>query len=207
MKTTHFLLGSLLALLLMATSCKDGSEPDPEPQHNTAFELVFQGYFGGQEFFVDFPYYIEENKLYYQFESYKFYISDLTLVADDGTETLLDTLAFVDFAENHLPFGKKPGTGKTAHAGGEYIRYTGVEPGSYKGVRFGVGITPERNTGDGSPYVNDPDHPLHPSQNMNWGMGPGFIFQSLLGVADSSDDAFDQDRVEMIYHLGLDEHY
>ncbi len=205
MKLTHLLLAGLMATLLMASSCND--DPDPEPQPNTAFELVFQGYFGGQEFFVQFPYFIQEDSMYFEFETYKFYVSDVTLVGEDGTEAVLDTLAFVDFAENHLPFGKKPGTGKTAHAGGEFLRYPGVQAGSYKGVRFGVGITADRNTGDGSPYVNDPDHPLHPSRNMNWGMGPGFIVQSLLGFADSSDNAFDQDRAEMVYHLGLDDHY
>lgn len=203
MKPFKLLLLAAMSLLLMANSCDDDPDPEPEPEPEASFELVFQGYYRGAEFYVDFPYQSPEQDLFYEFETYKFFLGNVRLVREDDTEVLLDSLAFIDFSENHLATGK---TDKTTHAGGEFKRWN-APLGNYKGVRFGVGVPEDMNTGDASPYIDDPEHPLHPSNNMNWGMGPGFIFQSLLGFADSSDNAFDEDRAGVVYHLGLNDHY
>ena len=82
---------------------------------------------------------------------------------------------------------------------------SGIPKGSYRSVRFGIGVEKSANHSD--PNRLPPEDPLHPiSSGMHWGWQGGYVFMALEGhwQPDSAPDGL---LGGFSYHLGNDEHY
>lgn len=88
---------------------------------------------------------------------------------------------------------------------GRHAELTGLPPGDYKAVRFGVGVP--QPTNNGNPNLLEPEHPLHPLTNgMHWGWATGYIFIAIEGhwQLDSAPAGV---TGGWSYHLGNNENY
>ncbi len=118
----------------------------------------------------------------YQVDLVKFYFSEVALVKADGTELPLDGLKL-------LEFNKATGTQKLP------IFTADVPAGTYKGVRFSIGIPRALNHLD--PTAQKP--PLGVDSGMVWAWNPGYVFYKIEGkfLKDQAQQPFS-------LHLGLD---
>ncbi len=98
----------------------------------------------------------------------QYYISEITLIHDGGTETMVpNTWIFADAAQTTtLALGSFPVT-------------------MLEGVKFGIGVQPAYNHLDPTTYPNT--HPLSlKSPSMQWGWSSGYIFAAILGNSGPS---------------------
>lgn len=82
-----------------------------------------------------------------------------------------------------------------------------VEPGSYSGLEFTIGVGGDRNNGDPSQY--EPGHPLSfdIAGNMHWSWNTGYIFYKIEGRYDSLNTQGSGTPSELfLYHLGMNEY-
>jgi hypothetical protein len=70
-----------------------------------------------------------------------------------------------------------------------------ANPGTYRGVKFCVGVPFEENHKDAAQQ----SPPLGPNSDMFWGWNPGYIFHRIEGKADSA-----LATVDFLYHIGID---
>lgn len=80
-----------------------------------------------------------------------------------------------------------------------------VEPGTYSGFRYGIGVPEEINKDtDPSQYAND--HPLSAlgSEGMFWTWNSGYIFTTFEGKADTLDTENVEPLHPFAYHCGED---
>ena len=131
----------------------------------------------------------------YRVDAFRMYISEISLIKEDGSEVLLSDINLFDLA-NGGP-AKRVKHGFTA-----YKTYQEVEPGSYKGIKFGIGI-PDRLNDDPASYALD--HPLSISNQMYWSWRAGYRYITLEGKVDSTQA---MDGVALAqsfgYHIGKD---
>lgn len=76
---------------------------------------------------------------------------------------------------------------------------TDVPPGTYKGLRFSIGVPKDQNHGD--PAELAPDSPLNPNlNNLHWDWAGGYIFLALEGRYRAPDN----ELKGFVYHLAND---
>lgn len=78
-------------------------------------------------------------------------------------------------------------------------RFSGIPDGSYRALRFFVGLDPAANASD--PAQRPPDHPLHPNVNgLHWSWQGGYIFMALEGLFRRGNEQAEG----YAYHLARD---
>ncbi|WP_027882756.1 MbnP family protein [Meiothermus rufus] len=117
----------------------------------------------------------------YQIDLLKFYLSEVALVRPDGSEVRVPGLVLAEF---------KPG-GPTQ--GVTLMRFE-APPGTYRGIRFNVGVPRELNHLDAA--TQSP--PLGVNSGMYWAWNPGYIFFKLEGRA------FLEPERRWVIHMGTD---
>ncbi len=187
-----FLFGIITCLSLF--SCQD-TPIEPMNSENGIFEFNFLPRVGGQSFEKDI---IFQNVLGQRFslETFRLYISDLTLIGRDGEDTIIAETLLLDFIEEEVY--------KTAHGEGIFKQFT-VPTGNYDGIRFGIGVPSSRNNNDPTDYPSD--HPLSVSQGMHWNWASGYKFVQIDGRIDSSNLRTGPLDLGFIYHTGTNELY
>ncbi|RMG23378.1 MAG: hypothetical protein D6730_14515 [Bacteroidetes bacterium] len=167
----------------------------PDPKEGI-FELNFQPLVNGQSFEKELVYQNNNGRSYF-LEKFSMYISDITLVKEDGEEVLLSEIELLDFAN--------PEANKAQHGDGVFRAYE-APAGAYKGVKFGIGVPQRLNHVD--PASFDQDHPLSTFKGMHWNWTPGYKFLLIEGRIDSSlqKDGLNIDY-PLAYHTGLDTLY
>lgn len=182
-----------LVCLLLA-SCKpdpiDPSDADPG-----IFELNFLARVGGQVFEKNTEFENIQGQRF-SMEVFRMYISDLTLVKEDGSDTLIAETLLMDFAEEEVR--------KTTHGEGIFKQFL-VPSGNYKGVKFGIGVPESRNNADPTDFPSD--DPLHVTQGMNWNWTVGYKFLQLDGRIDTSVNGTGPLDQGIAYHTGTNELY
>lgn len=178
-----FIIYALLfsALGLVTTSCKkkkeDNTAPAPpkgelelyiNPTVNTS-DLVFNtNYTNGAG-----------NS--YKVTEFKMYISEVTFVKEDGSEYKDNGIYLANMSDLSI----KNTTAKTAHGGkGAQITIPNVPAGTYKGIRFTIGVPGNKNNIDAT-KITDTNNPLHTNNGMYWSWNSGYIFNKFEGVYDS----------------------
>lgn len=185
-------LAALAALLFLA-ACK----PDPiiEPREGT-FALTFLPRVADQPFTGNTVYENVEGRKYF-LEGFKMYVGDLVLIKENGDELPLSETLIYDFAE---------GTPTPPPGGGEGFAQTFEVPaGTYRGLRFGIGVPPSLN--NGNPAVYEPSHPLSIQRGMHWNWTTGYIFLKIDGRIDSTTARTGGPVLGMTYHTGTNELY
>lgn len=118
---------------------------------------------------------------------FQYYISDLTLLAADGSEVSLSDIELIRYDD--------------ATADNVEERTYDVPSGDYTGLRFGLGVKPELNAIDPSNFAaND-----ILNENEFWSTTTRYVFAKIEANADlENDGTFD---TGLSYHMGSDAIY
>lgn len=190
----RLLFSLTLLTILAATGCK----PDPiAPEDQATLTMEFAPEVGGLRFFPEQTY-RNHNGQRMLLERYRFLVSDLRLVRDDGTEDTLTRSALVDFVEPSFRTVEEL-------VPGECVGTFRIDPGRYEELRFGLGVGPDRNNGNPADY--DEAHPLSIRRGMHWTWSSGYIFLQIDGRVDTTGTDTAALSQGFIYHPGLNELY
>ena len=86
---------------------------------------------------------------------------------------------------------------------GYALRFNDIETGSYSGLQFGLGVSPELNATQPSDYT--PSEPLA-QVSTYWEASSSYIYTKIEGNADLDNDGqFGEEEEKLTYHLGATE--
>ena len=121
----------------------------------------------------------------YSVETLEFYLSNVRLVAENGTEELLTEVLLHNYTEaDDLKFN--------------------IPEGRYTAIKFGLGLDPDLNLTD--PTTVTEDSPLHTNRSMYWTWATMYRFIKLEGRA-SADASATEFSDAFLYHIGTDPYY
>lgn len=142
----------------------------------------------------------------FEFEGLSLYVSDLTLVKEDGEEVIAksenqeEAVLFFDFGRGEV-YGTE---GSLASNGALVSGNFDIPAGAYQGVKLTLGV-PRNLNGDFDPVTYSVDHPLSEQRGAFWSWNSGYIFLKIDGRFDNSPEGNGQDLLgSLTYHTGLD---
>ncbi len=184
----------IISGLLMAASC--GKEPPP-PIDTAAINLSFRATYGDETLVLNQQNYDYEGKAV-RFSKVNFYLANLAAVNDDG-ETELSEIRFIDLTLTH-------NTAIDA-AKGTVISFSRVPVGTYKFLKFGIGVPADLNKTNPSDYSTS--HPLGADNSGEyWEAWNSYIFAKIEGQYDEDGSGdFDGNDISFAYHTGIDRVY
>jgi len=184
----NILLFCLGLVLFSANSCK---KHDHSPKG--AVTITFKALYENDPLLVFNDYLTPDGKKL-QFHVFNFFLSDIELVKENDEIVRLKDVEFVNFNGN---------TDLVKANAGIKINISNAEIGSFKAIRFGIGIEPTKNAkepGDfpTDPYLGDPGN--------YWTSWNSYIFSRIEGRLDTLPNAAGGD-VAYLYHSGVDGMY
>lgn len=188
MKTLQWLL--ILILSSGGMACNNGDDNGDPQAGLTNLELRFRPVYGDEPL-VMYQNLDYEADMKLLVQLFQLYLAPVHLVRPDGTEQLVSEVELLDFRDL-----QDPGSAQT----GLVLSFEDVPPGSYSGIRLGIGLPPELNAT--SPAQYEPGHPL--SDNY-WTAATGYIFSKVEGIADTS--GLGQLDAPLTFHTGSDAIY
>lgn len=188
MKANWFLLLSLLVIFTLS-SCQD--EPEAGPAD---IQVTFKGLYDGQPLVMMDEDYTYEDGMDIKLQLFQFYISDLELISREkganSSEELID-IELVSFGEMF---------NQTDARQGVQFNLSNVAPGTYDGIRFGIGVSSDLNQTQPGDYT-----PPHPLDGHYWSWATGYVFTKVEGIADTDGDGVFEEK--LTFHIGKDENY
>ncbi len=172
---------SLLVFIGM-TACNKNSDTN-----NAELSLNFQTKMNGSNFGMNQSYQ-SHNDVTIQYESFQFYLSDITLVNSDGEDRLISEIELFRFDEG----------------GFSSIDFK-APSGKYDLIKFGIGVKKTLNDADPANYSDDADHPLNTLQNTYWGWTTAYRFVMSEGRYDADGDG--EFEGVFAYHTGREVSY
>lgn len=177
-----------LSIAAVLFSCKKKEEDTTPAIANQETSLRVNFKVGDKDFLFNTAFSSDSAK--FTVNSYRFYLSKISLVKNDGSE--------VPFTDKYLLVN--PNTQ-------DYVLGT-VSVGDYKGIKFNVGIDSATNHKDPSLYAIY--HPLAiQSPGIHWSWNSGYIFNMIEGSVDTT--AAQNDPLvygsyakSMFFHVGMD---
>lgn len=129
--------------------------------------------------------YTDLNGRKFNISDWRYYVSNIVLINNDGTERAVDTVFLVSPEQGNYVLGQVP-------------------VGDYKGIKFMIGLDSTTNHLDPAIYPNG--HPLAiQDKPIHWSWNSGYIFMMIEGKFDSTSTATDVPNKDYVYHVGLDE--
>jgi hypothetical protein len=176
---------------LTLTTCKD-REDDRLPAPGEV-ELRFRGTFGDAPLLMYERVYPYQEGAQVRFQLFHFYISDVALiregVGESGPELIeVDLNSFEDIQD------------EAAAARGIDIKIDEVPAGVYRGIRMGIGVSPDLNRTNPGNYAAG-----HPLSGNYWSAATGYVFFKIEGNADLNDSGVFSEK--LTFHIGLNEFY
>ncbi|MGZ5244347.1 MAG: MbnP family protein [Bacteroidia bacterium] len=183
------ILSALLVASLFLVSCTDEKDPAPSTKANVKFKVNVTA--GASPFILN-KNYTTADGLEYSMDVARFYLSDITLIKEDGGKVNMKELVFVDL-DNPIsePYDR-------SSIGTEFTFE--VEAGNYKALELGVGV-PKRMNVVSNDYEND--HPLSIYRGTDWSWA-GYRFLMLEGQARNGSSG---DKTGFDYHIASDTFY
>jgi hypothetical protein len=184
-KNIYFIAG--LFLLVGLAGCKDHVETIP----GIDFDVTFKATYDGNQ--------LEKNKDYVygsfplQILRYRLYLSDFTLLKNDGEEVRISEVEYLDFT---------PDSGASDLSVTPTITFKNVPEGMYDGIRLGFGVKPSLNAKQPADFPSG--HPLNIETDY-WAGWKSYIFMVLDGKADPDGDGIK--NLPFSYHCGSDPVY
>lgn len=152
--------------------------------------LNFKAFYGGGPLVMFGREYAYEDNMALQMQLFQFYLSDVRLLKGQDGETLTDValISYGDvYTDEEAAEGKSPAPAV-------------APPGTYTGIEFGFGLTPELNA------TIPPDYPLgHPLSENYWDAAGSYIFFKFEANADLEADGNFSEK--LTFHVGGNSNY
>lgn len=184
---TNKLLLAAATVVLLFSACRDNNT------ETAKVDLNFRANFGDAPltmFTRSYPY---REGMNVKFQNFLFYISDVTLLREDGSEHKLTEVELLSFRNIQDDNAADQGI-STASAN--------VPVGNYTGIRMGVGIAPALNGTQPGDYKAG-----HPLTDNYWSWALGYIFTKIEGNADLDGDGNYDENAKLTFHIGANELY
>ncbi len=178
---------SLFALLfpLLFVACLD--DDDVVSPDTVATSIDFVATYAGTDLAIQSGTYAYPTGAQLKTTLFQYYVSDLTLLAADGSTVPLSELELIRYG--------------SATDAATVTRTYNVPAGDYVGLRFGLGVKPALNALDPNNFAAD----YILNENEFWGPGTRYVFAKIEANADlENDGTFD---TGLSYHLGSDALY
>lgn len=169
-------------------------EKDQNQSTEAQLTLNFKGYFDDDAlkmFSAAYPY---EDNMKLRFQLFQFYISDVALLKT--ADVAGDSVKLIDV---ELVSFRNVQTDAAANKG---IAFTlkDIPPGTYKGIKFGLGVSPDLNAFGPSSYT-----PPHPLDDNYWSWAKGYVFTKIEGNADLDNSG--KFATKLTFHTGENDFY
>jgi len=172
----------------MAASC--GNENISPPIDTATIQLSFRATYDGEPLVLNQQTYEYEGSQV-RFSKVNFYLANLSAVNDDG-DTEVSEIQFIDLSLTH-------NTAADA-AIGSISSFSRIPVGTYKFLKFGVGVPADLNKTNPSDYSTS--HPLGADNGGEyWEAWDSYIFAKIEGQYDENGDGVFDD-VSFAYHTG-----
>ncbi|MFN3874701.1 MAG: MbnP family protein [Flavobacteriales bacterium] len=145
----------LIAAVSLAAACRKDSPIEPAPPTEATVRLRVVPEWGGQPFST-FVEYRAPGDIRFMAEMLRFYLSDIRVVAADGSDAPLSQVKLIDL-------GNGPMTIEMAAPAGTWL-----------GLRAGLGLPHDLNHTD--PVLYGADHPMSVNTGMYWTWASGYKF-------------------------------
>ncbi len=176
-------LGFLCCVVMLSFTSCGGDQ--------TEIDLVFQANYG-DEILAYNRTYTQDDGVAFNIDKSDFFISNVRLIADDGSETTLFEYAQVDFENS-------PG-------GVRLIPEREVEIQNYESIVFGIGLTPDVNSQTPADFpANDLLSTVNSGSTHYWTAWDSYIFSKQEGNFDSNGDGEPDEG--WVVHTGTDDIY
>lgn len=156
--------------------------------------LSFKGHFDNSNlkmFTAEYPY---EDNMKLRFQLFQFYISDVALLKTDNAAG--DSLRLIDI---ELVSFKNVQSDAAADKGITFS-LKDIPPGTYKGIKFGIGVSADLNAVGPSSYT-----PPHPLDDNYWSWAAGYVFSKIEGNADLDNSG--KFATKLTFHVGGNDFY
>jgi len=162
----------LLAVSAIVFSCKKDNP-------STTVNLHFKAMYGGVPLVMNSQYqYPDAAGKQVMIQQFNFYISDLVLLDENGGETKVLDVDFVDFTENT--------TTADAEIPASFTR-ANIPTGTYSGFRVGIGVPADENNASANQLSTG--NPLRDTYSSHfWSDWGSFIFMKSEGIYDYDGD-------------------
>ncbi len=181
----------LIILLVFVTGffvgCGEKNDPAPESEKNGKIVLLFTHLINGEPIQFDTIIYVNEAGNPYLVNEIQYFISDVTLYKNDGTEILIDDWKDIHYVDTDLPYTWR------------WEVYDKIPEGVYDSVSFTYGFYEEKNIS--FMFVNPPE------RDMFWPefLGGGFHYMKLNGKWLEAGQATQNTPFD--FHLGIGQIY
>lgn len=179
----------ILSLFLLLSCEKDTAEPA-----TGEVVLQFKGTFGSDPLLMyaaDYPY---EAGMDLKFQLFQFYLSDIVLLGENkttGDSVVLSDIELVSFKDIQTADAAQQGV---------QLRIKNVPQGRYRGIKFGLGVSPDLNATSPAAYT-----PPHPLDDNYWSWATGYVFTKIEGNADLNADGIFETK--LTFHAGGNSYY
>jgi hypothetical protein len=184
MRKPKYILLSVLTSALFLSACQTDDDCEPEAEQGN-LRLTYAAVFDGTP--------ITDAGVYTNIEGYRLdlsqlraYIGDLSLVSGTSS-SIVSRIELVNLLN------------------GEQTRTYQLSPGSYTGMKFGIGVPSDLNNTD--PVTFGPDHPLYLQNGTYWNWTQGYRFVLFEGIADTTGTGSGAFDLIFSMHPGLDTAY
>lgn len=183
MHTYKLLLILLIAMLFLSSACKE--DPVTPVDQTARLTLNFYHAVDGYKIEYDTMKYINAAGNPYLINEIQYFISDVILYKDDGTQHLLDAWEDIHYVDTDLP------------ETWSYELMDSIQPGNYDSISFTFGINEQKN--QSLMFVNPPE------SNMFWPefLGGGYHYLKLNGKWKDTGDTIRPYN----FHMGIGQVY
>jgi hypothetical protein len=178
-----FFLSFIVATMLICRCDESRKSLKPALSPGSPFHLVFRATVDGADLLYDSIYHSATSRAF-SVTDFRYYVSNVTAIRDDGTEHKLSCTVLVDPHQRDYDLGILP-------------------EGSYTGLRFTVGLDSATNHSD--PTVFEKGNPLAiQTPSMHWDWNSGYLFMKFEGKVDTTKRNASAPVTEFFYHIGMD---
>lgn len=153
-------------VLIISSACND-------EQKTTSMQVAFKGKYGDDPLIM-YKSYDFHSGMNINFTMLNFYLTDFTLIKENGEEEVIHDLEFVDISASHED---------NASANVGYVfDVENIPIGKYKGIRFNIGVPPELNSMTPADFASN--NPLSKTSHY-WESWQSYIFNKIEGNLDT----------------------
>ena len=165
---------------LLLASCDKTTEPTVTP----SVSLNFKGKYNGAELVMGKPF-VFNDTLDLTFFNNTFFLTNIRLVGSDNQEVVLKDVELISLSKENLADAQK----------GTTVAYKSVPTGTYKAIKFNLGVAPDLNAKIPSAFSSGP----LAEESEYWVAWKSFIFTKTEGsVLDKSGKY----KSAFVYHTG-----